>query len=90
MGCSQLEARRAVDSGYWALYRFNPQLKENGKNAFIMDSKEPSLNFEEFLMGEVRYSSLKKQFPDIAWELFNKTEKDAMERLENYKKLAQK
>ena len=88
MGCSQLEAKRAVDSGYWAMYRYNPQLKETGENPFSLDSKAPSMDFQEFLMGEVRYSSLKKQFPDLAQELFAKTEQDANERLESYKKLA--
>ena len=88
MGFSQLEAKRAVDSGYWSLYRYNPLLKDENKNPFMLDSKEPSLNFQEFLMGEVRYSSLKKQFPEIAQELFNKTEKDAKERLNQYKNLA--
>jgi pyruvate-ferredoxin/flavodoxin oxidoreductase len=88
MGCSQLEAKRAVDSGYWALYRYNPELKQAGKNPFTLDSKEPTMNFREFLMGEVRYSSLEKQFPDMAEALFVKTEKDAKERLANYKRLA--
>ncbi|CUH94783.1 Pyruvate-flavodoxin oxidoreductase [Propionispora sp. 2/2-37] len=89
MGCSQLEAKRAVDSGYWALYRYNPQLKETGKNPFVLDSNEPVLNFREFLMGEVRFSALKKQFPDMAEKLFEKTEQDARERLENYRRLAE-
>ncbi len=53
MGCSQLEEKRAVDCGYWATYRFNPELKEQGKNPFILDSKEPTANFRDFLMGEV-------------------------------------
>lgn len=88
MGCSQLETKRAVDSGYWAMYRYNPQLKEAGKNPFTIDSKQPTMNFQEFLMGEVRYSSLKKQFPEVADALFAKTEKDATERLDNYKRLA--
>lgn len=88
MGCSQLEAKRAVDSGYWALYRYNPQLKDNGQNPFIMDSQEPTMDFREFLMGEVRYSSLQKQFPDMAEALFKKTEQDAKEKLENYRRLA--
>ncbi len=88
MGCSHLEAKRAVDSGYWAMYRYNPQLKDSGKNPFTMDSKEPTMDFREFLMGEVRYSSLKKQFPEMAEALFKKTEQDAKERLENYKRLA--
>jgi len=89
MGCSQLEAKKAVESGYWGMYRFNPALKEEGKNPFTLDSKEPTTSFRDFLMGEVRYSSLLKQFPEAAEALFEKTEKDAMERLANYKKLAQ-
>ncbi|WP_234119530.1 pyruvate:ferredoxin (flavodoxin) oxidoreductase [Clostridium hydrogenum] len=88
MGCSQLEQKKAVDCGYWALYRFNPLLKEEGKNPFSLDSKEPTGDFKEFLLGEVRYASLKKVFPDKADELYAKTEKDAKERLESYKRLA--
>ncbi|SMD12688.1 pyruvate:ferredoxin (flavodoxin) oxidoreductase [Sporomusa malonica] len=88
MGCSQLEAKRAVDSGYWAMYRYNPELKASGENPFKLDSKEPTMNFKEFLLGEVRYSALKQQFPDMAEALFEKTEQDAKERLENYRMLA--
>ena len=88
MGCSQLEEKRAVDCGYWATYRFNPELKEQGKNPFILDSKEPTANFRDFLMGEVRFSFLQKMFPDTAEALFEKTEKDAKTRLDGYKKLA--
>ena len=90
MGCTQLEEKRAVDAGYWATYRYNPDLKAKGENPFILDSKEPSADFREFLMGEVRYSSLLKMFPDTAEALFEKTEADAKERLANYKKLAGK
>jgi pyruvate-ferredoxin/flavodoxin oxidoreductase len=88
MGNSQLEAKKAVESGYWALYRFNPTLKEAGKNPFTLDSREPKSSFREFLLGEVRYSSLQKAYPDLADELFAKTEKDAMDRLESYRRLA--
>ena len=90
MGNSQLEAKRAVECGYWANFRYNPELKEQGKNPFILDSKEPTGDFREFLMGEVRYSALLKQFPDQAEELFEKTEADAKERLATYKRLAGK
>lgn len=90
MGCSQLEEKRAVDCGYWANYRYNPELKAEGKNPFILDSKEPTENFREFLMGEVRFSSLKKLFPETAEALFQKTEEDAKNRLAGYKKLAGK
>lgn len=88
MGASQQESKRAVDCGYWALYRYNPLLKEEGKNPFSLDSKEPKTSFREFIMSEVRYSSLQKAYPEIAEELFAKTEKDAMERLESYRRLA--
>ncbi|NLH45207.1 MAG: pyruvate:ferredoxin (flavodoxin) oxidoreductase [Acholeplasmataceae bacterium] len=90
MGNSQLETKKAVDCGYWAMYRFNPALKEKGENPFVLDSKEPSADFHEFLMGEVRYASLKKQYPETAEALFAKTKADAMERLANYKRLAGK
>lgn len=88
MGNSQLEEKRAVECGYWAMYRFNPMLKETGKNPFSLDSKEPTGDFREFIMGEVRYAALAKAFPEAAEALFEKTERDAKERLENYKKLA--
>jgi pyruvate-ferredoxin/flavodoxin oxidoreductase len=88
MGCTQLEAKRAVESGYWAMYRFNPDLKEEGKNPFTLDSKTPTTSFREYLLGEVRYASLAKVFPEAAEALFAKTEKDAMDRLETYRKLA--
>jgi pyruvate-ferredoxin/flavodoxin oxidoreductase len=90
MGCSQLEAKKAVDCGYWGLYRFNPELKGTGTNPFSLDSKEPTTDFKEFLLGEVRYASLKKAFPDQAEELYAKTERDAKERLAGYKDLAGK
>ena len=90
MGASQLETKKAVECGYWGMYRFNPALKEKGENPFILDSKEPTADFHEFLMGEVRYASLKKQYPDTAEALFAKTKADAMERLGNYKRLAGK
>ena len=82
MGCSQLEAKLAVDCGYWATYRYNPALKEKGENPFVLDSKEPTADFREFLLGEVRYSSLLKQYPETAEALFAKTEQDAKERFE--------
>ena len=90
MAGSQTEQKRAVESGYWQMYRFNPALKEQGKNPFVLDSKEPDWSkFQDFLMGEVRYSSLKKAFPEVADQLFAKTEEDAKERYESYVRLAQ-
>ena len=65
-GQSQLEEKRAVDAGYWHLWRYNPELKKQGKNPFILDSKPPKDNFREFLMGETRFSSLQRTFPEIA------------------------
>ncbi len=88
MNNTQLEEKRAVEAGYWHLYRYNPELKKEGKNPFILDSKEPTASFREFLLGEVRYSSLKTTFPDIAEELFAQAEEEAGERLEAYKKLS--
>lgn len=88
MGYAQVEMKRAVEAGYWSLYRFNPQLKEAGKNPFILESKEPTASFREFLMGEVRYSSLKYKYPEAAEALFAKTEEDAKERIAAYKRLA--
>lgn len=88
MGNTQLESKKAVACGYWGLYRFNPTLKEEGKNPFSLDSKEPTESFRDFLLNEVRYASLQKMFPEVAEELFVKTEQDAKERLESYKKLA--
>ena len=90
MANSQLEMKKAVDCGYWALYRYNPLVAEQGKNGFVLDSKEPTGDFREFLMGEVRYASLVKAFPEAAEALLEKTERDAKARLEGYKKLAAK
>ena len=87
MGNAQEEQRRAVAAGYWDLYRYNPALKEAGKNPFSLDSKEPTENFRDFLMNEVRYASLKKAAPEMAEELFAKTERDAIERRKSYVRL---
>jgi pyruvate-ferredoxin/flavodoxin oxidoreductase len=88
MGKSQEQEKRAVEAGYWGLYRYNPLLKEQGKNPFILDSKPPKASFQEFLRSEVRYAALFRQFPDLAQELFDKCERDAMERLAAYQRLA--
>ena len=88
MGKSQEREKQAVEAGYWHLWRYNPLLAEEGKNPFQLDSKEPTADFQEFLMGEVRYSSLKRNFPKAASELYAAAEKAAKERYENYKRLA--
>ena len=89
MGRSIANEEQAVKCGYWHLYRYNPTLKEEGKNPFILDSKEPTESFRDFLMGQVRYAAIAKQFPEIAEELFEMTEENAKERYEIYKMLAQ-
>ena len=90
MGHSQLEEKLAVDCGYWHLWRFNPAEEEEGKNGFHLDSKEPDWSkFQGFIMGEVRYNSLVKTFPEEAKELFAKTEQFAKFRYEGYKKLSE-
>ncbi len=89
MGLSQKEEKLAVECGYWHLYRYNPALEGTEKNPFSLDSKEPDWSkFQDFLKGEVRFSSLYKMYPDTAEELLQKTEEFAKLRLETYKKLA--
>ena len=88
MGKSQNEGKLAVESGYWPLYRYNPDLTLEEKNPFMLDSKEPTGNFRDFIMGEVRYATLRKQFPDAAEDLYARAEKDAKSRIEMYKRLA--
>jgi len=85
----QAEMKRAVDSGYWPLYRYDPRRAAEGKNPFQLDSKEPSLNYQQFLEGEVRYASLHKTFPQNAETLFAQAEQEARARYESYKKLAE-
>jgi pyruvate-ferredoxin/flavodoxin oxidoreductase len=81
--------KKAVESGYWHLYRFNPELENEGKNPFTLDSKEPNWElFQKFLMGEVRYTSLMKSFPEAAEELFKAAEANAKWRYASYKRLA--
>lgn len=85
---TQAHEKLAVESGYWHLYRFDPRKKAEGENPFKLDSKEPSKEFQDFISSEVRYTSLQKQYPERAEELFTKAEKDAKARYENYKELA--
>lgn len=82
------EEKKAVDTGYWHLWRYNPELKEEGKNPFILDSKEPTGKVSDFMNGENRYLMLKQAYPEIAEKLFAKAEKDMAERYENYKRMA--
>jgi pyruvate-ferredoxin/flavodoxin oxidoreductase len=88
MGRSMATIKKAVQAGYWHLYRYNPALKEEGKNPFVLDSKEPTESFREFILGQVRYSSLAQSYPDQAQELFGQAERMARERYEIYKQMA--
>ena len=89
MGRTQEEEKKAVQSGYWALFRYNPLLEKEGKNPFQIDSKEPDWSkFQDFLNGEVRYTSLKKSFPKEADELFAAAEENAKWRYNSYKRYA--
>ena len=91
MGLSQKEEKLAVECGYWHLYRYNPALEGTDKNPFSLDSKEPDWSkFQDFLKGEVRFSSLVKLFPDKAKELLELTEEFAKVRYSNYARLAGK
>jgi pyruvate-ferredoxin/flavodoxin oxidoreductase len=89
MSYSQYRQKQAVDAGYWHLYRYNPELKKQGKNPFSLDSKKPKESFREFLNNEVRYSSLIKSFPENAEKLFAEAEQEAKEKLEVYEKMAE-
>ncbi len=85
MGKSQAEEAKAVECGYWHLWRFNPELEAEGKNPFSLDSKEPQWDkFQDFLKGEVRYASVAKQFPAEAAELFSQAEEMAKKRYQTY------
>jgi len=88
MGKSQQEEKKAVEAGYWPLYRYNPLLAAEGKNPFQLDSTEIKGDFQEFLQGEVRYSSLRRMFPEVAEKLYEQAEQEAKERMEKYKSLA--
>lgn len=86
---AQAEEKKAVETGYWHLFRYNPALAEEGKNPFILDSKEPKGEYQDFLMGEVRYNSLSRSNPERAKQLFAKAEKDAKSRYEMLKARAE-
>ncbi|NLJ97314.1 MAG: pyruvate:ferredoxin (flavodoxin) oxidoreductase [Clostridiales bacterium] len=88
MGRSMANIKKAVQAGYWHLYRYNPTLKKEGKNPFILDSKEPTESFRDFIMGQIRYSSLMKAFPETAEELFEQAENQAKERYQIYKMMS--
>ena len=90
MSCTQDEMKRAVEAGYWHLYRFDPRLSAEGKNPFQLDSPEPDFDkMMEYLKGENRYASLKNNFPDKADALYEKTISDAKKRYQKYVKMAE-
>ena len=90
MGGAQTEQKKAVDCGYWSLWRYNPRLEDEGKNPFTLDSKEPDWSkFNDFLMGEVRYTQLAKSFPQQADELFQAAKENAQWRYRSYKRMAE-
>ena len=83
----QDEAKRAVEAGYWPLYRYNPDLAAQGKNPFTLDSKPATGDYKEFILGENRYAALKQQFPEEAATLFARAEQEAKDKYDYYKKL---
>jgi len=89
MGNAQAEIKKAVAAGYWQMFRFNPTLAEQGKNPFTLDSKEPTADYQDYILSQVRYASLKKAFPDRAEELYAKSEAQAKEKYIKYTKFGQ-
>ncbi len=89
MGVSQVEEKKAVAAGYWHNFRFDPRRADNGENPFQLDSKEPTASYRDFIMGEVRYNSLTRAFPERAEKLFANAEKFAEEKYAKLKKMAE-
>ncbi|MEG1925636.1 MAG: thiamine pyrophosphate-dependent enzyme, partial [Ruthenibacterium sp.] len=87
MANCQSEMKRAVDAGYWHLYRFDPRMKAEGKNPFMLDSKAPTADYKEFIESETRYSRLERSFPERASLLFNEASDKAKDRYEHLTKL---
>ena len=88
MGVAQLEEKKAVEAGYWNIFRYDPRLADEGKNPFMLDGKAPSASYRDFIMGEVRYNSLTRSFPERAEKLFEKAEKVAADKYAHLEKLA--
>jgi pyruvate-ferredoxin/flavodoxin oxidoreductase len=88
MGKSMEEAKQAVDSGYWPLYRYNPDLASQGKNPLILESKAPDGSLQQFLSGENRYAQLEKNHPEESKRLRALLEKACYERYAYFKQLA--
>lgn len=88
MGTAQKQAKKAIEAGYWTLFRYNPELKEQGKNPFVLDSKEPTQDFKEYIKSEVRFNALSKVAPEQAEEIFDQAAKNAQENVKYYRTLA--
>ena len=88
MGIAQLEEKKAVEAGYWNIFRYDPRLADEGKNPFMLVGKAPSASYRDFIMGEVRYNSLTRSFPERAEKLFEKAEKVAADKYAHLEKLA--
>jgi pyruvate-ferredoxin/flavodoxin oxidoreductase len=89
MANCQAEMKKAVEAGYWQMFRFNPALKAEGKNPFSLDSKEPTASYQDFINGEARYTRLAQAFPERAKELFAKAEEAAKAKYERLKKFVE-
>ena len=90
MGTTVMDSKRAVECGYWSLWKYDPRLADQGQNPFVLESKEPDWSkFQEYIDGQVRYNSLKKTFPADADELFKAAEENAKWRYNQYKRMAE-
>ena len=89
MGLSRPKAKKAVEAGYWPLYRYNPALAAEGKNPFIYESKDPSLDMQDFLAKEIRFATLKLQFPKVADKLYEQAAAFKKDKHDYYKKLSE-
>ena len=89
MSESQTEIRRAVECGYWHLYRYDPRLRKENKNPFRLDSKEPTHDYKEFLQNETRFKALEKISKSLAEKLFEESKQIAIEKYNTYKKMAE-
>ena len=90
MSGAQQEMKRAVEAGYWTLYRYDPRLVQEGKNPFQLDSKAPTADYQEFLRSERRFAAMEAKFPEKAAELFSCAAQDAKERYESYLEMSEK
>lgn len=88
MGTAQKQTKKAIEAGYWSLFRYNPQLKDEGKNPFVLDSKEPTQDFKEYIKSEIRFNALSKVVPEQMEEILDQAEKFAQDKNKQYRNLA--